>query len=423
MAKVNFGSDLTEVFKKGGVALAIRILNFLSGYLFIYLIVRYFGSETQGRLSLAFSIMIIGSLLARLGIDVHFVKVFAISGNIDNARGIYFKLAPKLLLLSGLLSAIVFFSAHFIAASFFSDPGLSIYIQWTAPCIFLYTFTLIHAAIFRGLRFNTIYVFLFNGGRFMFSLMTMAILLLVIGKDPLVTVIAHTVAITILFLISVRYLIKWVYPVVRTTDYQVSSFVRSSLPMLFSATMIVFLGWTDTIVLGVFNSSEDVGVYSVVLKIAAVVGFALQALDSILAPKLSKAFHDNQMATFKQLVKWVTWVNFVVSAGAILVIVLLRDFILNFFGPEFLVAEVALLLLCVGQLFNAICGPVGSILQMTGHQRAYQNILLVALGINFTLNLLLVQEYGLTGVAVATACSLVFWKVYGIIYIRKNIYK
>lgn len=405
---------------KGAVALAIRMLGFVCGYTFIYLTVRYFGSETQGRLALVFSIMIIGSLFARLGVDTHFVKIFAISGNLDNARGLYFRLIPRLALLSGTLSVVVFFGRHFIADTVFSDPGLAPYIAWTAPCILLYTLTLINAAIFRGLHFNSLYVFLFNGGRFLFSLLAIGILLAVVGKDPMIVVIAHTAAITGLFLISVHYLLKHVFPIVTATDYRMGNFVLNSLPMLFSATMVVLLGWTDTIVLGIYKTSGDVGVYSVILKIAAAVSFTLQALDSALAPKLSKAYHDNEKAKFKQLVRWVTWVNFGVSAVSVSILVVFRKFILSFFGPEFVLAEYALIILCIGQLFNAVCGPIGSILQMTGHQKVFQNTLFLALIINISLNLLLVKPYGLIGVATATAVSLSIWKLTGLFYVKKK---
>ena len=103
-------------------------------------------------------------------------------------------------------------------------------------------------------------------------------------------------------------------------------------------------------------------------------------------------------------------------------IILFKDIILGIFGEEFNLGSTALIILCIGQLFNAICGPVGSILQMTGRQKAFQNILFIALIINITLNILLVEKHGINGVATATAISLTFWNIASVIYIRKHIY-
>jgi O-antigen/teichoic acid export membrane protein len=58
---------------------------------------------------------------------------------------------------------------------------------------------------------------------------------------------------------------------------------------------------------------------------------------------------------------------------------------------------------------------------MTGHQKTFQNILLVALIINITLNILLVNIYGVNGVAFATAFSLAFWNITAYIYSKKVI--
>ncbi|MGJ5642996.1 flippase [Formosa sp. S-31] len=422
LKKIQENQDFSEVLKKGIVALLIRVMGFLAGYIFIYYTVKFFGAETQGRLALSFSFMIIGSLFCRLGIDISLVKVFAIEGNLDNAKGVYFKLLPYILALSVLVSLLVFYFSPTISVLFFDDPELNVYLQWTAPCIVFYTFILINAAVFRGLRKNTLYSFLFNGGRFVFTLLFFGALLFGIKKDPVYAVIAHSLAIFGLFAMSFYYIYKFIFPRVKTSKYRSKTFVVQSLPMLFAGSMIVFLGWSDTIILGVFRDSSVVGMYSVVLKVAAVTSFTFQAIDSILAPKLSKAFHNDDMALFKRLVKFSTLINLGVSVVVVFGIILFKGFILGIFGTEFYMASTALIILCVGQLFNAICGPVGSILQMTGHQKVFQNILFIALIINISLNLLLVKKYGINGVATATAVSLAFWNVTSVVYIKRVIF-
>lgn len=420
---MKLSQDIEELVKKGGAAFLIRIVGFLAGYLFIFYTVKLFGAETQGRLSLSFSVMILVSLLCRLGIDINFVKIFSINGNFENAKGLYFKIAPLFIFISGISSIIVFLLSEQISEIIFKDSGLDIYLKWTAPCIFFFTFILINAAVFRGLRLNSLYSFLFNGGRFLFSIIVFFILIALFENKAYFTIIAHTTAIFLLFIISFFYINKYISPINTTTNYKVPAFVKNSIPMLLSASMIVFLGWADTIILGIFKSTDKVGIYNVALKIAAVTSFTFQALDSILAPKLSKTFHDNEMDQFKKLVKFSTLVNFIVSLFVVIGIVIFKDFILGIFGEEFYQASFALIILCAGQLFNAICGPVGSILQMTGHQKAFQNVLLIALIINIILNLVLVKSYGITGVAIATAVSLAFWNITSVIYIKqKKIY-
>ena len=418
--KIN--NDIKEVLNKGFKSLLIRVLGFFSGYLFIYFTVKYFGSETQGRLSLAFSFMIIGSLISRLGVDINFVKIFAIDNNFENAKGIYFRTIPWVFIVSLVIAALVFFNSGFISEVFFDDPGLSPFLKWTAPCIVLFSFLIVNAGVFRGLKYNSLYSFLFNGGRFLFSVVVLFFLLYVLKYDSAeTTIMAHTVSIVILFLISAYYISKYLFPVVKETTYGTKAFLVDSLPMLFSATMTILLGWADTIVLGIYETSSVVGMYSVALKIAVVVSFTLQALNSILAPKLSRSYHNNDIKTFKVLVRSTTRINLIISIIAVSILVVFRNEVLTIFGEELKAVSTALVILCAGQLFNAICGPVGLILQMTGHQKVFRNILTLALIVNLSLNLLLVGDYGVNGVAIATATSLALWNVLALVYSKKVI--
>ncbi|MGG5485942.1 flippase [Gaetbulibacter sp. PBL-D1] len=414
--------DLSEIMKKGLVALFIRILGFIAGYIFIFYTVKLYGAETQGRLALSFSFMIIGALFCRLGVDTHFVKIFAINNNFDNARGIYFRIFPFVFWITCVVSLVVYMLSDVISTAIFGDQDLALFLKWTAPCIMFFTFILLNAGVFRGLKKNALYSFLFNGGRFVFTLLFLGVMIFFGHSAPESSVKAHTLGILVLFLISLFYVFKYLFPFSKRTNYDSKTFVLKSLPMLFSASMIVFLGWSDTIILGIYRESSIVGVYSVILKIAAITSFTFQAIDSILAPKLSSAFHDNNMVLFKKLVKFSTLINLIISIIVVIGIFLFKDIILRFFGEEFRLGATALIILCIGQLFNAICGPVGSILQMTGRQNVFQNILFIALIINISLNLLLVSKYGINGVATATAASLAFWNIVSVIYIRKKIY-
>ncbi|MGY8933620.1 MAG: flippase [Flavobacteriales bacterium] len=419
---MKIGDDFIEILKKGGVALFLRILGFIAGYLFVYYTVHFFGAETLGRAQLSFSILMIASLFCILGSDVNYVKLFAIENNFDNAKGLFIKAYPIFIGGALFLGAILFVFSSWISEQVFNDPALSPFLKWTAPGIVLYTLILINASVFRGIRKNTLYAFLFNGGRFIFTLFFFTVLMFFWTKDPIITIAAHTLALGALFLISLRYLYKYLHPFSKKTSYKVNHFIKDSFPMFLSASMIVLLGWSDTIILGIYEESSVVGRYSVALKIAVVVSFSLQAVDSILAPKLSHAFHENNILLFKQLIKFSTIINAIFSTVAIIGIIFFKEFILNIFGPDFLQVSTALLFLCVGQFFNSIIGPVGSIFQMTGHQKVFQNILIISFIINLILNLALVQTYGINGVAFSTAFSLIFSKLVSAFYVKKLIW-
>jgi O-antigen/teichoic acid export membrane protein len=83
-------------------------------------------------------------------------------------------------------------------------------------------------------------------------------------------------------------------------------------------------------------------------------------------------------------------------------------------------ARVALLILVFSQLINTMSGSVGVILNMTGKEKVFRNILSIALVINITLNILLIPRFGIEGAAIASATSLVFWNLYSVYYVYRE---
>ena len=73
-----------------------------------------------------------------------------------------------------------------------------------------------------------------------------------------------------------------------------------------------------------------------------------------------------------------------------------------------------------GRFYSSICGSVGSILQMTGNQHLFQNILLVAAIVNVVLNYFLIPIYGIRGAAIASFICVVFWNTIMVLVVKKK---
>jgi O-antigen/teichoic acid export membrane protein len=57
-------------------------------------------------------------------------------------------------------------------------------------------------------------------------------------------------------------------------------------------------------------------------------------------------------------------------------------------------------------------------MNMTGHERLFKNVLIIACAINILLNLILIPYLGINGAAIAGMVSLSFWNVFTLIYIK-----
>ena len=59
----------------------------------------------------------------------------------------------------------------------------------------------------------------------------------------------------------------------------------------------------------------------------------------------------------------------------VLFLSLFAEWVMGFSGQSFKVGAVTLLILLSGRFYSSVCGSVGSVLQMTGNQHLFQNIL------------------------------------------------
>jgi O-antigen/teichoic acid export membrane protein len=161
----------------------------------------------------------------------------------------------------------------------------------------------------------------------------------------------------------------------------------------------------DILILGVMLGAGATGIYSVANRGA---GIMLQAQISIglsLAPVLVRLSTENNYARIQRLTRKSSRINFVISLGMALILVLLGRTFLGLFGPEFVAGYAPLLVLGFGQVVVSLFGASQMLLVMTGHER--DSAIGAALGLiaMVVLNVLMIPIYGMIGAAWATAIA------------------
>lgn len=71
-------------------------------------------------------------------------------------------------------------------------------------------------------------------------------------------------------------------------------------------------------------------------------------------------------------------------------------------------------------MISAFSGPAGNILQMTGRQVIFMNVLFVGAVINVVLNYFLIPLYGIEGAAFASMTSVIFWNLTMVYFVKKE---
>ena len=414
--------DLSEILSKSFFFILFRIGGTLFGYLFSVFITQTYGANIYGIVALCFSFFLFIGVFGRLGIDTHVVKVFSSSDYISEA-GLFYKSVLKSFIVSSILCYIIYFFDEEIIIHLLVEPKPEVlpYLPWILSSVPLWSVVLISASFFRARSQNNIFAFFNNPGRFLLSLIFLLFIYYFIDKDPLITVIAHFYGILVLSVICLILVYREFKGIHLGHKIKYWMFIKDSFPMMLASSAIIILASTDTFLMGFFKSNEDVGIYNVALKISTLSIFFLQAISSILAPKIAKAYAEVDKNNFNKIMKFATRINFYLSSSLILLILLFRDFLLRLFGERFIEGELILIILCIGQIVSSFTGPVSVIMQMIGQQKAFRNIVVLALILNIILNFNLIPVYGGIGAAISTSISLFVWNIGSTVYLRKKL--
>lgn len=415
----NSDQDQREVIKKGIFFMGFRAIGILGGYLFTLYITNNYGASLNGLVVLGFSIFMFATIIGRLGIDVNLIKFYSTKDNWEKNPGVFYRVLLKSFFFSSLLVLILYMGRNFVVIDLFKKPQLSPYYFWAILAIPGWVITMLCAGALRARGFNNWFAFFINTGRFSFAFIFVC-LLGWIEMKPINIMIAHFFGIYLLTTIALIVIVKKFKRVSFRSTTNTWAFLKESFPMMLSSTIMIFLGWMDTFILGIYETDESIGIYNVALKLALVTSFSIEAINSSLAPKIANLYLNNLKEKFLKLIKFSTRLNFVLTLFIVSVLVIFNQWFLGIFGEEFKVGSIALIILCSIHLINSSVGSVGIIMQMTGKQKQYQYIAVVSLLVNLLLNFILIPRYGINGAAIATAVSLSIWNVSGCVYLKRK---
>lgn len=190
----------------------------------------------------------------------------------------------------------------------------------------------------------------------------------------------------------------------------------TAIPMLLAGGAYMLTQKTDTLMLGAMVGTAEVGTYAVASRIAEFTLFGLTAATAVAAPIISEAFTHKNQHKIQRVVTFTARGALIFSIPFTLIILFFGNQILGLFGPEFRDGYWVLAILVGGQLINAMTGPIGVLMNMTGRQNPLLVIQAAALVVNVLLNYFFILKFGAIGAAIATAIVNIGWNMAAMIY-------
>ena len=204
---------------------------------------------------------------------------------------------------------------------------------------------------------------------------------------------------------------------------------RVGIPLFWISLFIIVNGNADVVLLNVLgqdpdpalqltagtaqlNKEAESGIYAAATRVARLSAFLLMTLNAIVAPLISQTYarqeHDNLTRICRYAITLAFWPSF----GLALIVVLFGVPILELFRPGFGVGYWPMVIVAVGQLVNALTGPVGLLLSLCGHQKASVRVYGVSMVLFLVLNMLLIPRAGMYGAAIANGIVLVITNIW-----------
>jgi O-antigen/teichoic acid export membrane protein len=186
---------------------------------------------------------------------------------------------------------------------------------------------------------------------------------------------------------------------------------REAKPLILVALFTYFFADVDILMVTPLLSSADTATIGLCLKLALLVGFAVQVAHQVVVPDLADARARKDPASIRDVVLRALAFPPAITVAALVVVALWGESLLAIFGPEFTQAKLPLLILIACQLARAMFGPSVPLLTVIGAQRQNAALAVAALVVLAVGNVVLAPLYGVLGAAIAVAIATLFWLI------------
>lgn len=400
---------MQEVVRGAMTAFTIKIVAAGVGFASNIVLARCLGAEGAGLYFLVLTVVTIAAVFGRMGLNntiLRFASANVSQGNWESVKGVYTKGIGFSVGASGLMGILMVVFAPVVAQRVFNNPELTGLIRWMSLAVIPLSISALYAQLLRAVD---------NIRDAMMVLSAWVPLFFTVGTIALAprfgtrgAVWAYILATVLTTLIGM-----WVWrretPRLRGLKghFETKELLASSIPLFWASCWQLVMQWSSNCLLGVWNSSADVGIFAVANRTATLTTLILVAVNSISAPKFAALYSRGDIVGLGHLARGSAKMMTIMSIPIIVPLVFAPGWVMSLFGPQFTVGAGALVLLALGQFVNVATGSVSAVLMMCGYERVANNIMAFSAVCCVVSNLVLIPLWGVVGAAAATGITLI----------------
>jgi O-antigen/teichoic acid export membrane protein len=390
-----------------------RLASMALGVLINALLARMLGRDEMGAYFAATSIVLIGSTVAGLGMSKAVVRLVAgslatdLTGRARDAIRVTLGVGIVSSLLVGTTLALG--PGRNLAVSMFGSEALAQAMPFVAGWLAAYTMMTLVAETFRGFkRFK--HATLFSGLIVdVFSFAVFALLWLSDAHPTISEVIFVLLAVTgASALLGVALVGRRLHKLRGRGETDVREVLGISLPLMVVTLASFFVGTgVDLWVVGRFEGLREVALYGAAARLMFLVQMPFYVVSQVVPPIVAQLHAQGRREDLERTLRSTATLAAGPAAIVLLSLLVIGGWLLDlvYGAPFYRGAATVLAVLGIARLIDVSTGLCGVALSMTGHQRALMWVTIFSATISLTLELALVQPYGIVGVAVATCIA------------------
>jgi O-antigen/teichoic acid export membrane protein len=395
--------------------LFLRILGVLLLFGFTVFLTKSYTPKLVGQYDFARSFLLAIGTICLLGFDLsvlYFKGKLASLDALHELKKIYLKMIAMLFATSVIALVIIVLTDEKVINGYFADPEVySIFLK-AAVTLFFYGLATLNIEVIRALDKLYIAELFRNVIKYIPLIIGSVVLFYWHKENYLVDV--FLVGFVLLAIISTTLVFSYfnkTAEITRTTFFSYKDVFLKSYPMAISGMAIFLLMCFDIMFLKKYRNDETVAYYSVGVKIMTIISVVILTINTTVSAQISEYFASQNKAELTKIVQNCARLIFGITLPVVVAISIFSEYILSFFGHQYVIAKEPFLILIIGQGVCSAFGAAPVYLNMTGRQHTFQIILIAAVALNFVLNRILIPQYGMTGAAIAFVSASFFWNL------------
>jgi O-antigen/teichoic acid export membrane protein len=421
---------MAKVSAKGGLNLFLGVsLSTVISALGVIIVADLLGGDQYG----LYTVVLIPSTLFGLfrdwGINSAMIKYIAQYRSEDKTNEMKNVLASGLifeLVLGILLSLISLFLAGFLT-NVFHRPGAETMIAIASVSILASGLLVAPQSVFVGFESMGFYSFTLIFGSCL--KVFLSILLIFLGYGVLGAVLGNVLSAIITSAFAIIFFYFFFYRKSHGSENgglnlsrTLNSMLRYGLPLSVSNILSGILTQFQSFLMVIYCSNLLIGNYGMAVNFSLLISFFTTPITTVLFPAFSKLNSEKEMGTlrnvFQSSVKYATLLTVPVTFA---IMVLSEPLVSTLFDGRFSYTPLFLTLLAVSYLYTGLGNlSLGNFLSGQGKTKVAMNLALISMGIGLPLNLVLIPEFGIVGLIVASLVSVIPYLVVGLWWVKRN---